>query len=217
MPVSIFALRRAPALLAGTMLFIAGCSTDPVAQPQPANETEAQATPRGASVPVSPTEPDDAAVAAPVAGPRLAVDAEGLRWFLQPSGSARPIPFGRPQGEVLASLEAVRGAAGKGTNQDCGAGSVQYASWPDGLSLVFQGGRFVGWGLDKRATDGIATAAGIGPGSTRAELEDAYSATVTRTSLGTEFTAGDLHGVFDGPSASARITDMWAGVSCVAR
>jgi hypothetical protein len=114
-------------------------------------------------------------------------------------------------------LERARGVAVKGTNQDCGAGPVQAASWPDGLSLVFQNGRFVGWGLGARAIGRLATAAGVGPGSTRAELDAAYSATVSQTSLGSEFSAGGLHGVLDGTSAEARITDMWAGVSCIAR
>lgn len=115
-------------------------------------------------------------------------------------------------------MERVRGPAGQGTNQDCGAGPVQYANWPDGLSLVFQKGSFVGWGLDGRAKGALATAIGIGPGSTRAELEAAYAnIEVNRTSLGTEFAGGGLFGVLDGAGPGARVTDMWAGVSCVAR
>ena len=136
---------------------------------------------------------------------------------MRPSGSARAIPFGRAQGDVLAALETARGPAVEGTNLDCGAGPVQYASWPDGLSLVFQKGCFVGWGLDSRANRSIATAAGIGPGATRANLESAYSVTVDQTTLGTEFSASDLHGVLGGRSANAIITDMWAGINCIAR
>lgn len=217
MPAPTFTLRLSPALLAGTILSFAGCSAEPAPQPEPANQAEAKVTAPGVPVAISPTKPNDAAASTLAADPRLAVDGEGLRWFLQPSGSARPISFGRPRGEVLTSLEVVRGPARKGTNQDCGAGAVEYASWPDGLSLVFQDGRFVGWGLDSQAADAITTAAGIGPGSTRDELEAVYSATITQTSLGTEFSAGDMHGVLQGTSAGAKITDMWAGVSCVAR
>lgn len=117
----------------------------------------------------------------------------------------------------MASLEAQQGVATEGTNENCGAGSVQFATWQDGLSLVFKDERFVGWGLNSRAAGTIATSGGVGPGSTRAELEVVYSATVTTTSLGQEFSAGDLHGVLDGSSSKARITDMWGGVSCVAR
>lgn len=151
--------------------------------------------------------------------PRLTVDPEGLRWFLPPNGTARPLPFGSPQAAVLASLERVRGEAIQGTNADCGAGPVQVANWADGLSLVFQDGKFAGWGLGTRAAGAIATADGIGPGTTRAQLDDAIGPPlgVRQTSLGTEFTAGAYHGVLDGTGPDARITDMWTGVSCVAR
>ena len=157
-------------------------------------------------------------VALPAGQPKLAVEGEGLRWFLPPDGSARPIPFGTPQANVLASLERVRGPAGKGVNTDCGAGPVEYANWPDGLSVVFQRGKFVGWGLDGRAAGALATADGVGPGTTRVELERGFATvSVQRTSLGSEFTAGELHGLLDGPEPRARVTEIWAGVSCVAR
>lgn len=213
MPVSLISRWLAPALLLGVACVITGCSAEPDAEhlsdSQKALEEPAQAAPV-----VTGPSPD---VAAPGATARLAVDAEGLRWFLQPSGSARPIPFGRSESEVVSALERLNGSAVKGTNQDCGAGPVQVASWADGMSLLFQDGRFVGWGLGRRADGQIGTAAGIGPGSTRAELDAAYSTTVSQTSLGSEFSAGGLHGILDGTSSGARITDMWAGVNCVAR
>ncbi len=146
------------------------------------------------------------------------MDGEGLRWFLGTNGSARPIAFGAREADVLASLEGVRGPAEKGTNQDCGAGPVQYASWPDGLSIVFQNGRFVGWGLNRRASGALATASGVGPGMTRQALAALFDAvTFQDTSLGVEFAAGDIFGLLDGAGPKAKITDMWAGVSCVAR
>ena len=199
-----------------------GCSPGPDAGPSDAADTTSAARvparPAMARAPEPGTAPSAKPSAAkPSSAPRLTVDGDGLRWFLQPSGSARPIAFGSPQAGVIASMEAVRGVADRGTNQDCGAGPVEYATWSDGLSLVFQKNRFVGWSLSNRAKDIITTAAGLGPGSTRAELESAYSAAVSTTSLGYEFSAGAIHGVLDGGSASARITDMWAGVSCSAR
>lgn len=196
---------------------VAGCSPDRVARNVTASDVKGEIPAPPAPVTKSVAEPDKVLSSAPPSAPRLAVEGEGLRWFLQPSGSARAVPFGRPQDEVMASLEPLRGLAVKGTNQDCGAGPVQYATWRDGLSLVFQGNRFVGWSLDGRAEDVIATAAGVGPGTTRAELQSAYSATISKTSLGYEFSTGDLHGVLDGASVRARVTDMWAGVSCVGR
>jgi hypothetical protein len=202
-------------LATGLVCFIAGCSPDPVADPVAVPEVESAmpAPPLPATTSLSGSV-KSSTVSSP---PRLSVDGEGLRWFLQPSGTAHPIPFGRPQAEVMASLEARRGVATEGTNENCGAGPVLFATWQDGLSLVFKDKRFVGWGLNSHAAGAIATAAGVGPGSTHAELEAAYNATVSKTSLGQEFSAGDLHGILDGASSRARITDMWGGVSCAAR
>ena len=217
MPVSKLMRPLAPMLFLGIAYGAPGCSAEPAAEKVPTGKMVVEAPAQAAPVVMSRPAPAVTAPSTPAADARLTVEGEGLRWFLQPSGSARPIPFGRPQSEVLASLEGLQGPAEKGTNQDCGAGPVQTASWTNGPSLVFQDGRFVGWGLGRRASGDIETAAGVGPGSTRAELDAAYSATVSQTSLGSEFSAGDLHGILDGASAGARITDMWAGVSCVAR
>ena len=190
------------------VLVLAACSPKPV---------DVRTGDEGSAERVSPAANET--VAAPAAEkPKLAVDSKGLRWFLPPNGSARPLAFGTPEADVLTSLETVRGPAAKGINQDCGAGPVRYASWSDGLSLVFQNGKFAGWGLDGRASGAIATANGVGPGTTRSELADSFgSVTFQRTSLGVEFAAGDIFGVLDGVGPQAKITDMWAGVNCVAR
>lgn len=177
----------------------------------------------GSPAPVASPPAAQASGAAPVASsradqPRLAVEAEGLRWFLPPNGSARPLSFGASRSAVLASLERVRGKAAVGTNHDCGAGPVEVGSWADGLSVIFQRDRFVGWALDARAAGALASADNIGPGTTRSALEAAFGdISVRTTSLGTEFTAGGFSGVLSGPGQRARIETMWAGVNCVAR
>lgn len=197
-------------------LVLAACSQDPVdggtRVGEPAAVIEAPQ-----SVPPA-TAKADTPGSVVAEQPKLAVESEGLSWFLPPNGSARPLSFGEPEVDVLASLERVRGPAGKGVNQDCGAGPVQYANWADGLSLVFQNGEFAGWGLDQRAAGAIATANGVGPGTTRRELAASFgSVTFQDTSLGVEFAAGDIFGLLDGTGPEAKITHMWAGVSCVAR
>jgi len=188
----------APVLAAAVL---AGCSQEPQA---------------AVEVPAAPSTAPTAKPAA--SSPALAVDGEGLRLFDRDTGSASPLPFGIAADAVLGSIERLRGPAQRGTPEDFGAGPVQYASWADGLSLVLQDGRFAGWGLDGRARGVVFTASGVGPGSTRAQLDDAYGdVTVSETSLGQEFSTGGFSGVLDGPGPEARITDMWAGVSCVAR
>lgn len=193
---------------------------DAVVATQPTSRTTAPAPSpaTAADKAAAPATTQITASVEPVAAdPVLAVDGEGLRLFDRTTGSASVLAFGQARAAVLGPLETLRGPAGTGTNQDCGAGPVAYANWADGLSLVFQDGRFAGWGLDSRAAGAITTAASIGPGSTRAQLTDAYAATVNQSSLGTEFMAGGISGVLDGKGARAKITDMWAGVNCVAR
>jgi len=152
-----------------------------------------------------------------MSAPEIVVEAEGLRLVDEASGASRPLPFGMPQDQLLAILEAFRGPADGGTNEECSAGPVDYAVWADGLTLNFQEAIFVGWALDERAEGAHATMSGIGPGSTRDELDSAYEVEVEQTTLGTEFSAGGMAGVLDGDEPDARITSMWAGVSCVFR
>ena len=147
----------------------------------------------------------------------LAVEAEGLRLVNTQSVAAQPLPFGMSRGQLLSLLEAFRGPADGGTNSECGAGPLDYAVWADGLKLWFQDGRFAGWALDPRAAGVHATMSGIGPGSTRRELEAAYHVQVEETTLGTEFHAGGLEGLLDGAGPDAQVSAMWAGVSCVFR
>ncbi len=74
----------------------------------------------------------------------------------------------------------------------------------------------MGWGLSSGAS-GLTTASNVGVGATRAELTDAYAAQISQTTLGTEFGAGGLAGLLASAAPDARITDMWAGRTCIAR
>jgi len=180
-------------------------------------EANANSAANIATAPASQTAPAATATSTAAATQDLAVEAEGLRLVDTQSGAARPLPFGMPKDQLLALLESFRGPADGGTNSECGAGPLDYAVWADGLTLHFQEDRFAGWALDPRAAGAHATMSGIGPGSTRRELEAAYEVQVEETTLGTEFHAGGLEGILDGQGQEARISAMWAGVSCVFR
>ena len=223
-PQSCWGMKHISIACAALLLIVPGCSN-----PRPSQDPTTSAD---ASAPVEATAPAPTAsptslVTQPNAGlatttggpPHLAIEPDGLRLFQQPSGASRALPFGMDRAGVLAPLEKVLGLAAKGTNADCGAGPVEFAGWPDGLSLLFQHGRFVGWGLDSRAKGGVTTADGIGIGSTRIDLGDAMGppVKVLKSTLGTEFSVGEFHGLFENGTPSARITNMWVGVSCVAR
>ncbi len=143
----------------------------------------------------------------------LALDGEGLRVFLLPGGTVRPVPFGTPEAAALRVMERVRGSGvERGENLACRA---SYVSWDDGLTVWFVRGRFVGWSL--RGGSVLTTASGVGLGSTRAQLDSAYDAGVRESSLGTEFQAGGLTGLLESPAEDARISHLRAGATCVAR
>lgn len=148
-------------------------------------------------------------------GAALALDPEGLRIFVVPSGAARPIPFGTASDTAAARVSRTLGAVPieQGQTPDCGLG---YIRWPAGLTMTLRDGRFVGWsigGADARLT----TPAGIGAGSARSELESAHAAKIFPSTLGTEFSVGGIAGVLDSAAPDARITAMWAGEACLAR
>jgi hypothetical protein len=183
------------------LLALAGCGSE-VPPERPAEVATA-----------TPDKAPDTAKADNKVAPALAIEAEGLRLFNKETGAARPIAFGTPRDDVLAML-AFRGTPETGTNEECGAGPLDYANWPDGLGLHFQDGKFAGWKLDERSKGAITTASGIGVGSSRTDLGSAYAAEISKTTLGTEFAAGELFGLLDGKGKGAKITNMWGGVSC---
>ena len=85
------------------------------------------------------------------------------------------------------------------------------------LTLWFQDGKFFGWAVAQDGSSALRTASGVGVGSTRAEMESSYAASVSETSLGHEFTAGGLSGLLSNEGREGRITTMWAGGSCLFR
>lgn len=192
-------------ILAALTILVA-CGKEPPAADPVQSDTAAQA-----ALPAPPVATNSAPAATD--NPALAVEGEGLKLFNPQTGSARAIAFGTPRDDVLKML-AFRGTPHTGQNGECGAGPLDFANWADGLGLFFQENKFVGWNLNARGDIAITTASGIGPGSSRADLESAYAAKISETSLGTEFVAGELFGILDGKGQAAKITNMWGGVSC---
>lgn len=198
-------LMKRPLLLLSASLALAACRGEAPPTPAPS------AAPT-AGVAAETVEPTTAAPVT-VAEPALAIEGEGLRLFDPATGSARPLPFGMAWERVQEAL-AYRGKPATGRNEECGAGPLDYAQWEDSLTLYGQGGQFVGWFIDSRAEGRISTAAGVGPGTTRQDLEAAYAAEVFESTLGTEFAAGNLSGVLDSPHPDSPVSALWAGTSC---
>lgn len=151
----------------------------------------------------------------------LALDVDGFR-ILQPSGSTQPLAFGTPSDVALETITRLQGAPmDQGTNEQCGVGPLGFSAWRDGLIVWTQDGAFAGWALSGWASNGaksdLTTMAGIGVGSTRAELDAAVVADVYESTLGMEFAAGGLIGILSGPGPRDTITNLWAGVFCIFR
>lgn len=192
-----------PALLAAGLC---ACSPAPQAPADSAAPAEA------------PTQAAAPAPASAESGPLLNLTPEGLAVIDAGSGTSRALTFGLDQAMVRQVVTAARGApTGQGTNPECGAGPLDFAQFAGDLTLWFQGGAFAGWALGRGGAADLRTAAGLGVGSTRAELESAYEARVEETTLGQEFTAGDLSGILASSAPDARVEAMWAGVGCVFR
>ncbi len=155
---------------------------------------------------------------APDAVPALALDAEGLRVVDPSTGSAQPLPFETAWEQAVTTVTRLRGEPGeRGALEECGAGPLEYVSWGDGLTMYVSLDRFAGWRVAADTAGAYTTMAGVGIGSTRAELEEVYDISVEETTLGTEFAAGDLFGFLSGAGPDATVTELWAGVSCYFR
>ncbi len=150
----------------------------------------------------------------------LALDAQGLRVVNAATGSTRSLAFGMKEAEVVTIVNNLQGKSrDRGTNSECGAGPLGYASWGNGLTLWFNQGQFKGWAVDGRSASAkkLTTIAGIGIGSTRTQLNKAYQVKVQPSSLGTEFTAGGMGGLLTGTQPTATITNLWSGTTCMFR
>lgn len=108
-------------------------------------------------------------------------------------------------------------------NTGCGAEPLKTASWENGLVAVFQENNinqkweFSGWFVNQTrdTSQGLSTMSGIGIGSTRKALEEAYGVEVIQTTLGYEFsTEAGINGILSGPAENAKIETMWSGQTC---
>lgn len=168
-------------------------------------------------VPPAPEEANVANAADEAAGVGVNLAPDELTLVL-PNGSARHVAFGMPRADAVQMISAALGSpVEQADNQDCGAGSLGYAAFRDGLSLYFDDGKFAGWDLDGRENGKFTTANGIGIGTTRKELEAAGPVEVGETTIGNEFTMGELSGLLSSAKPEGEVTNLWAGVTCIAR
>lgn len=151
---------------------------------------------------------------APAPAPALNLAPDGLS-LVAKSGSARHAGFGMARDVAVPMISAALGRpAGTGRNEECGQGPMDMVDFKDGLTLFFMEGKFVGWDLDGREKPAYTTAAGIGIGSTLRQVRDVMQVTVEESTLGHEFSAGDLGGLLSAATPDGRIEHLWAGSTC---
>ena len=203
-------------------------------QPRQDDTSERSAGPAASIVPRPAATTDSVPTPARLASAQLlALTANALQLVSQPNGSTTEIPFGMPLEQLVEIVNKVLQVpvTSMGINSECGAGPLKMATWSNGLTLAFQQKKrkgattqpdwqFVGWYLGAPSGKGpkLTSMAGIGIGSTRAELDMAYAITLTTTSLGSEFsTTSGLYGILAGPDKGAKITRLWSGTNCIFR
>lgn len=145
----------------------------------------------------------------------VALSGEGLQMVGDYSGSTVPLAFGTEMAVVADAVTSMLGAPlESGENSECGSGPQMITQWPHGLVLHAANDEFIGWSVGRDADATLATMAGVGIGSPRRELEAAYKVEVFESSLGTEFSTGNLFGILASPEPDAEIEYLWAGTVC---
>lgn len=152
------------------------------------------------------------------------LESEGLGFIAPDSGSISRLPFGSPAGQVLDVLDRLLGEGARSpASPECPNQADRAVVWPEtGLQVELRGGELISWSLQPDSE--LTTLTGIGIGSTRAELEEAYVIELVDSTLGVEFTAGPdpgapdaIRGLLSGRGNRATVTDLWAGEICAFR
>ncbi|GMN03581.1 aspartate-semialdehyde dehydrogenase [Erythrobacter sp. MTPC3] len=123
--------------------------------------------------------------------------------------------FAAGQTEVEAALARTLGDASEtGELGECGAGAMDFAKFPDGLTVNFQNGSLVGWYWDE-PSEKLELTNEINVGDPRAEIEGerGYSP-IEDSTLGEEFAIGDRIGGFIADDA---VSSLYAGTQCFFR
>lgn len=117
--------------------------------------------------------------------------------------------------DVKNAVASMLGPPTKEVDQQCDSGADHAVTWT-GLTIYGTDGTFTGWYAERER---LTTDAGVGPGSTKADIDKAYGSgnvEIHETTLGTEWSAGGVSGIFEG-GADTEIAGMWAGTNCVFR
>ncbi len=182
--------------LAGATLILAACtsSNEPVAV---------------ASAPPSPTRS---------ARPTLVLMADGLG-VQGADSSITKLLFGKATAaQVDVAITAALGAPERQDLPECGQGP-RIGSQRDRFAVLYDGTTFLGWTDQGTPGRQLTSTAGIGVGSTLAEVRAVQAGVQTmEATLGPEFfTEGGISGMLDGLTPSSAVTLVYAGETCFFR
>lgn len=179
-----------------------------------------QSAPAKPAAPVEAAPPAEPAVPAEPAAPKggVALDQEGLRLVAE-SGSTRLVKFGTPTADAVAALSSVLGnPQDRSVNNECGAGPTEFVSWDNDLDALFLEGKFAGWSAGNQSGGKVSTMDGVGVGSSRQQLTASFAdLKVEESTLGIEFSAGEISGILDKDGPGGKVETLWGGTSCVFR
>ncbi|MFZ9395470.1 MAG: hypothetical protein ACO25F_05335 [Erythrobacter sp.] len=147
--------------------------------------------------------------------PSVNLDATGITIPEQEGSRLVEVPFGTARAQTEDALASALGSIkDRGANTECPAGPVSFTNY-DGIVLNFQGDKFVGW---------LADGGDYVPAMARKEMAESSGGltAVEGSSLGAEYVLGKqgeatISFLFDGPGEAARVTRLWAGVTCIYR
>ncbi|HEX2763524.1 MAG TPA: hypothetical protein VHM92_06720 [Allosphingosinicella sp.] len=184
--------------LSGLVLLLAACGSG---ETDNGNDVAAAAANDAASA----TRPP-----APVpAKPAVVLEGDGLQL------GGRRLAFGATQDAVVKDLAAAIGkpATEEGNQEECGGGPLYSVGWDGKFYALFEEGKFAGWEDRGR----FQTQTGLRVGSPRQQVASLTGVSIEESTLGIEFSAGGFGGVLESKAPDAKVTDFWAGTTCVFR
>ncbi len=218
---------RAVAVVSVLALGLAACGQGdaPLASPTTAPSTTSTAAETTTTVAAPETTTTTAPEASttttvPVPAVVLAVAPDGLMLVDSDTGSTTALPFGTPQDDVVAAVDATLADAGvvNPGNVECPNGQVAVGAWND-VQLEFDVDGLMAWSLNPGST--VTDMMGVGVGSTLADVQAGWNITIFESTLGTEFNTDvdgqGIGGLLSDASESAVVVSYWAGFVCTFR
>jgi hypothetical protein len=202
-------VRRHALALAALLLVVTSCGDD-TDEPASSGTTVTSAAPDETTTTAAATTTVDDVELLVVLNP------DGIGFTTAGSGSISRTDFGSAQTLVRDTVVKSLGEpVEEGEQPECPPGPAEQSRWDD-ITLTFQDGTFVGWSISR--TSRLTTVDGIGLGTTRAELEDAFADfELVESTLGVEATAGSYTFLLSDDTDAGTVDSMLAGVNCVFR